>query len=237
MKIKPFIFNWKGQYANTIQKEIALLELKRYPTIINSDDTKTEFGWVNIGDDCYFGAQFAKAVEIFLESDDDVLFHVQGDASYTDWEQLFLDAEKYYDMCDWGIYAPNVDYTWYDSSRTDIDTLDFPIEGLKIVANTDCTCWFIHRDILEAYSKRNLKLEQYKMGWSWDIILPALSFLMQRPVVRDYNHTIEHPQGTAYNTQQAEMEMRALFESLPADLKQAFAYIKGDRNRLAEYYA
>jgi hypothetical protein len=139
-------------------------------------------------------------------------------------------------MSDWGIYAPNVDYTWYDSSRTDITSLYFPIEGLKIVANTDCTCWFIHRDILKLYKERNLNLEQYKMGWSWDIILPSLCFINQRPVIRDYNHTIQHPLGTGYDTNQAEKEMQQLYDTLPEDLQEAFRYIKGDRENLTKYY-
>lgn len=237
MKIKPFIFNWNGQYENTVLKERQLADIKIPATIINSDDNHNQPDWVNIGNECYFGAQFAKAVELFLESDADVLFHIQGDASYDNWEKLCSDAKTYFEMTEWGIYAPNVDYTWYYSSRTDVDTLDFPIPGLKIVANTDCTCWFIHRDILQSYKERDLKLEQYKMGWSWDIILPAIAYISQRPVIRDYNHTVQHPKGTNYNVEQAEKEMNDLFYSLPTDLKLAFACIKGDRNKLAEYYA
>lgn len=235
MNIQTFIFNWRGQYENTIKKETQLKSLGKSPIVINSDDEYNNVdGWVHIGDNCYFGEQFAKAVELF---DGDVLFHVQADASYDNWEQLYSDAKKYFDQTEWGIYAPNVDYTWYDSSRTDITSLEFPIEGLKIVANTDCTCWFVHKDIIDLYKKRDLKLEQYKMGWSWDIVLPAICYINQRPVIRDYNHTINHPQGTNYNTQQAEKEMWDLFKSLPEDLQEAFSYIKGDRQQLAKYYA
>jgi hypothetical protein len=235
MNIQTFIFNWRGQYEKTVEKEKQLKAIGKSPIVINSDDAYNDIeGWHHIGDDCYFGEQFAKAIELF---DSDILFHVQADASYDNWEKLYADAEKYFEETDWGIYAPNVDYTWYDSSRTDITSVDFPIEGLKIVANTDCTCWFIHKDIIDLYKKRNLKLEQYKMGWSWDIVLPAICYINQRPVIRDYNHTVNHPQGTSYNTQQAEKEMWDLFQSLPNDLKEAFSYIKGDRQQLAKYYA
>lgn len=235
MKIQTFIFNWRGQYEKTLEKEKILNALGRNPFVINSDENYSNIDrWYHIGEDCYFGEQFAKAVELF---DGDILFHIQADASYDNWAQLYSDAEKYFEQTDWGIYAPNVDYTWYDSSRTDIDSLDFPIPGLKIVANTDCTCWFIHKDIINLYRERNLKLEQYKMGWSWDIILPTLCYLNQRPVIRDYNHTVSHPRGTNYNVQQAEKEMWELFESLPKDMQEAFSYIKGDRQQLAKYYA
>lgn len=235
MNIQTFIFNWRGQYEKTIEKEKQLKSLGKSPIVINSDDTYNNVeGWYHIGDACYFGEQFAKAVELF---DGDILFHVQADASYDNWEQLYSDAEKHFEQTDWGIYAPNVDYTWYDSSRTDITSLEFPIPGLKIVANTDCTCWFIHKDIINLYKERDLKLEQYRMGWSWDIVLPAICYVNQRPVIRDYNHTVQHPQGTNYDTQQAEKEMWDLFQSLPNDLKEAFSYIKGDRQQLAKYYA
>ena len=139
-------------------------------------------------------------------------------------------------MTDWGIYAPNVDYTWYDSTRADIHSIDFPVDQLKIVANTDCTCWFIHKDIINMLKERKLDLSPYKMGWCWDIVLPALCFINRRPVIRDYAHTIDHPRGTNYNTTQAEKEMWQFYGTLPKDLKEAFGYIKGDRERLSKYY-
>lgn len=234
MKIQTFIFNWRGQYEKTIEKEIQLLSIGKQPIVINSDDEKTEKGWHDIGEASYFTDQFLKAIELF---DGDILFHIQGDASYKDWAKLYADAEKYFEETEWGIYAPNVDYTWYDASRTDIDSIGFPIDKLKIVANTDCTCWFIHKDVINWYKESKLDFSQYKMGWCWDIIFPALCYINKRPVIRDYSHTIDHPRGTNYNTDQAEKEMWQLYETLPKDLKEAFGYIKGDREKLSKYYA
>jgi hypothetical protein len=236
MNIQTFIFNWRGQYSKTRAKELQLRAIGVEPVVINSDDTITHEHWHNIGDDSYFNAQFLKALEVFDASDCDVLFHVQADASYDNWKQLYDDAEKYYEMTDWGIYAPNVDYTWYDSSRTDVAALDFPIDKLKIVANTDCTCWFIHKDIIDEFKARKIDMTKYKMGWGWDIVFPAIAFINKRPVIRDYNHTIEHPRGTNYDTDKAEQEMWALYNSLEPDVKQAFGYIKGDKEKLSEYY-
>lgn len=235
MKIQTFIFNWRGQYENTIKKQDQLKAIGVTPIVINSDDNHnlTDPNWHNIGEDSYFNAQFLKVIELF---DGDVLFHVQADASYDNWKQLYEDAEKYYEMTDWGIYAPNVDYTWYDSSRTDVTSLEFPIDKLKIVANTDCTCWFIHKDIIDEFKKRNIDMTKYKMGWGWDIIFPAIAFINKRPVIRDYGHTIEHPRGTNYDTGKAEQEMWDLYNSLEPDVKQAFGFIKGNKELLASYY-
>jgi hypothetical protein len=106
-----------------------------------------------------------------------------------------------------------------------------------MVANTDCTCWFIHKDIIDEAKKRNIDFAPYKMGWSFDIVYTALSYLNKRPVIRDYNFTIDHPPGTNYNKTQAEQEMLILYSKLSADIQEAFRYIKQDKEKLAKYYA
>ena len=40
---------------------------------------------------------------------------------------------------------------------------------------------------------------QMKMGWGWDLVMNGICFLKKRPVIRDYNHVVEHDKGTAYN--------------------------------------
>ena len=234
MKIQTFIFNWRGQYEKTKEKIKQLKKLKIAPIVINSDDNyKKEKGWYHIGEDSYFTAQFLKALELF---DGDALFHIQADASYDNWKQLYVDAEKHFNEFNWGIYAPNIDYTWYDADKTDLNAFEIPNYNLKMVANTDCTCWFIHKDIINEAKNRGVNFAPYKMGWSFDIVYPALSFMLKRPVLRDYSHTIQHPEGTNYNKEQAEWEMRSLYLSLPADIQEAFGYIKSDKTKLYKYY-
>jgi len=233
MKIQTFIFNWRGQYNNTIEKINQFKEIGITPIIINSDENHEEKEWINIGEDSYFTAQFLKALELF---DADILFHIQADASYNNWQALMDDAVKYYDKYEWGVYAPNVDYTWYDSSKTDVDRLQLPDANLKMVANTDCTCWFISKQLIDLVRNREIDFSPYKMEWSFDIVYPALSHMMKRPVLRDYSHTIDHPVGTNYNKEQAEKEMLELYNSLPKDVKEGFYAIKVDRSRLYNYY-
>lgn len=235
MNIQTFIFNWRGQYTKTVEKVLQLKAIGVNPIVINSDDEHTDPGWVNIGEESYFTAQFLKAIDL-LAPDADVLFHIQGDASYDNWEQLYTDAKKYYEIYRWGIYAPNVDYTWYNSDRTDLSHFEFEEQNLKMVANTDCTCWFVHRDIIQMAKDKGIDFSPYKMGWSFDIIYPALCYISKRLVLRDYAHTILHPEGTNYNKDQAEKEMIELFNSCPQDVKQAFSYIKSDISKLYNYY-
>lgn len=234
MKIQTFIFNWRGQYDKVLYKIKQFNAIGIDPIIINSDDECEALNdWYNIGEQSYFADQMLKALELF---DGDVFFHVQGDASYDNWQQLIDDAKKSFEEDKWGIYAPNVDYTWYDRTRTDLDAFQIDNTNLKMVANTDCTCWFIHKDIINEANKRKIDFSPYKMGWSFDIVYPALSHMMKRPVLRDYSHTIDHPLGTNYNKEQAEKEMLELYNSLPKDVKEGFYAIKVDRSRLYNYY-
>lgn len=233
MNIQTFIFNWRGQYENTVYKINQLRQIGVEPIIINSDESHEMPDWHNIGEDSYFTAQFIKALELFTG---DILFHIQADASYDNWQQLYDDAIKTFNDTKCGIYAPNVDYTWYDSTRTDIDSIRMYTKNLKAVANTDCTCWFIHRDIIELYKQRNLDFSPYTMGWCWDIVFHALSYMNKRVVLRDYSHTIQHPRGTNYNKELAEKEMWQLYNSLDPDIQEAFGYIKSNRYNLVKYF-
>jgi hypothetical protein len=165
------------------------------------------------------------------------MFHIQADASYSNWAEIYAGAEECFDTYNWGIYAPNVNYTWYDSSRTDLTSFELDEPHYKMVANPDCTCWFIHKDIINEAKNRGVDFAPYQMGWSFDIVYTALGYINKRPVIRDYRYTIDHPPGTNYNKTQAEKEMYTLYASLPTDIQQAFRSIKQDKEQLAQYYA
>jgi hypothetical protein len=234
MQIHSFIFNWRGQFEKTKEKEKILSAIPDVKvTVINSDESHMDEDWVHIGEQSFFTDQFNTALKLFQG---DIFWHVQGDASYDKWKELVDDAKKYFNKYEWGVYAPNVDYTWYDSSRTDISGLVVSDVNLKIVGCPDCTCWFIHKDIINDFKERKIDMTPYTMGWGWDIIMPAFSFIRKRPVFRDYNHTIDHPPGTNYNKDKAEEEMLQLYNNLPDDLKLLFSYIKGDRSKIVSYF-
>jgi hypothetical protein len=55
--------------------------------VINSDETLSDAGWINVGDDAYFTKQFITALARF---DGDVLFHMQGDGSYANWQGVII---------------------------------------------------------------------------------------------------------------------------------------------------
>jgi len=239
--IQPFIFNWRNQFEKTCATEDALKEIFGEVTVINSDEENTRPGWIDLGDSAYFGGQFNKALELFKRGEKKVLLHVQGDATYHDWDTLVKDARKYYNLYEWGIYAPDIMNVWYTPEHTDINGIESEDENIKMVACTDETVWFIHADVLDEYYNRGLlehmTPDKLKFGWGWDLVMNAVSFLMGRPVMRDYNHPINHPKGTNYNKEAAGVEMGNLWSALTDDMKECISHIKGDREKLIKYFS
>jgi hypothetical protein len=234
MNIQTFLFNWPNQIQNTKYKIEQLKKIDVKPIIINSDDTYNHITeWYNIGNECYFGKQFEKAIELF---DGDVLFQILADASYEEWSRLYTDAEKYFHDVNCGIYAPNANYTGWTPDRSDIEDLYTNDKKVKIVVNTDCICWFIHRDIIDLYKERNLNLGKYKLGWPWDSTLCAISHLNKRYVLRDYGHTVMHPRSTNYNSKEAVNELLDSWKLLPKDIKYAFDLMFNDKYLLKKLY-
>ena len=237
--IQPFIFNWKNKFKNTCEIEDSLKKIFNDVIVINSDEINTRAGWINIGEESYFTSQFRKALELFHD-DKKVLMHVQGDTKYNNYEKLVNDARKYYSNYEWGIYAPDITNIWYSSDKVDIEGIECEDENIKMVSCTDETVWFIHRDIIDGYNMRNLSEimthEKIKMGWGWDLVMNGISFIMGRPVIRDYSHKIQHEKGTNYDKDLASNEMGNLWTSLPENLKECITYIKGDREQLIKYF-
>lgn len=233
MNIQPFIFNWNNQFKKTCIIEDSIKKIFDKVTVINSDDNNSREGWIDIGNDCYFSDQFKKALELF---DGDILFHIQGDVSYDNWDKLVSDAKYYLDYYDAGIYAPNIDYTWYSSENAHIYSLESEHSNIKMVSCTDETVWFIRKEIIEEMIERKVDFSKNTMGWGWDLVFAGISFLNNKPVIRDYNHTIQHPKGTNYNKEKASQEMIDLWNSLDIDLREVISYIKGDREQIVKYF-
>lgn len=234
MNIQPFIFNWRGQYEKTCKIESDLKNIFDKVTVINSDDNNKKDEWVNIGEESYFAHQFLKAIELF---DGDIFFHIQGDITFDKWQDLVKDGIKYFDEFGWGIYAPNVDYTWYSANNADVNTIQFKqYENLKVVSNPDCTVWMIHKDVLSILKNAVPQLSHLKYGWGLDLLLCANSFLQKRLVIRDYNYTVQHPQGTGYAQEEAYKEMQYLIEKCDHNLQTTIHTIRFYKDELVHYF-
>jgi hypothetical protein len=234
LAIHPFLFNWKRQFEKACRIEDDLTKIFGKVTVINSDDDNTRDGWINVGDSCYFGEQFRRAVELF---DGDILFHVQGDVEYDNWKKLVDDAKFYFRFYEAGIYAPNVDYSFWLPERTDINGRELEHKNLKLVASTDETVWFIRKEVVQGIKERQIDMTLNPLGWGWCCVLSTISYSKGLPVIRDYRHTIKHPYGMGYNVDAATKGMDDMISSLGDDLRAMYGHIRGDREQLLQFLA
>jgi len=235
--VQPFIFNWPGQYENVCKIEYELTKIFKNVFVINSDEVNFKDEWINIGNDAYFSEQFKKCLNLY-DRNKKVLFHIQGDTQYDDWKGLVDDALKYFDHYEWGIYAPDIANIWYISEYADINSIDSSHDNIKMCACTDETVWFIHSDVIKDFDKRNLlnAFVNNKMGWGWDLVMCSLSFLMKRPVIRDYKHRIDHKLGTNYNKEEASKEMIQLMSRLENEIRECMDCIKTSKDDISRYF-
>jgi hypothetical protein len=230
-RIVPFIFNWKNQFENAKRIQDELKTTFDDVVVINSDDHHSREGWIDIGNECYFKAQFFKALELF---DGDILFHIQADASYDNWPAVVASALVALNSYRWGVFAPHVDFTPWPSVRTDIESEYLREPNLRLVNCTDCTCWFIHRDIIDQFKQHAALFATNKFGMGIDLTMAALSYFNRRPVIRDYSHTIAHPRLRGYDNEAAKVELAAYVEGVDAALKPILNWMLGDRQPLSQ---
>jgi hypothetical protein len=224
IKIHAFIFNWRGQYENTLKLEKEFLNKGLYKvTVINSDDNNKKDNWVNIGEDGYFGDQFKKALELF---DGDIFFHVQSDITFYNWSAIIDAIITNWKIYEYGIYAPNVDYTSWVSERVDKRIINY--NNLREVSMTDCSCWAIHHSIINEFKLKylnNISLSKY--GYGIDVSICAMAVKKSMLVLRDYDFTVNNPKNTGYPKDAAKEMMILYYNSLKdADLYTIIKSIK-----------
>jgi hypothetical protein len=236
--IQPFIFNWKGHFETACRTEESLNDIFEKVIVINSDEENTRPGWVDVGDGAYFGEQFKTLLDYFLPSDHKAFLHIQADATYDRWEDVSKDAVKYFNKYRWGIYAPNVHHTVHTSDLVDLGSINCEDPNLKLCLCTDETVWFVHRDVVEDAHQRGM-LDALKIctrGWGWDVVLHLCSFQLGRPVLRDYNHNVSHPEGTGYDKDAAIREFNQLLQDprIPSILAKLYHHEHKDACEIAK---
>ena len=237
-RVVAFVFNWRGHFWRAAATENQLRQVFPRVIVINSEEGRTRPGWIDVGGDAYFTRQFFTALDHF---DGDVLFHLQADASYHDWQAVADAAVRCWRRYQWGVFAPNVEFTGWPAANVDIEPV-FAEPHLRLVANTDCTCWLIARPILDAFRERRDLFVDNRYGWGIDLTMAALAFLQGRPVLRDYGNTVVHRQGRGYDNAAAhaeyqtflarvDPELRAMVDLLLRDRQQALSYSAARRGR------
>lgn len=218
MRVHTFVFNWPGHFEAALQLENVAREFSHKVTVINSDPHHTAGGWVDLGNEAYFGEQFATACEMF---DGDVLFHIQADAGHNNWSSLVSTALETFAAYDCGIYAPQIDRHSHIGNELPAAsaTLSPPSEHLRVVSNTDCTAWFIHSSVMRHLVEYAPLMRLNRFGLGIDVLAAALAFSQKRLVLRDDRYVINHPSGTGYSLEEAAVQLRKFISHLPPEIR------------------
>jgi len=217
--VEYYIFNWKATLDNVLYYENKMKECNKNYKVVNIVEDYTYPNWIQLDDSYYFTKQFNTAIENFKG---DFYFHIQGDVKTDiDFNEIENKMLEIYNKTNFGVYAPNVDWTFWDQKAIIANS---NLEYLKFVRTTDCSFWCIHKDIIEEYKKYAKIMEEHnKFGWAVDLLICALSYVRGRKVLRDYRYTVNHPTSTAYDKTDAEIEMHNLVNHLPKDVGMAYS--------------
>lgn len=232
MRIQVFVFAWQGQWSNARALEAVAQKSGIDLRVIASGDPGFGTNWVVLDKDAHFGDQFREALKLF---DGDVLLHIQADVMVPDMPRLVLRAQEQFANPRIGIWAPDVKYTTWTSSRSSLGTrlaaendLD---PRLEPVINTDCLCWALRGSVADALRSTPLTISHY--GWGLDLAAAALCHLQNMIVVRDCFMRVSHPRGTGYAAEAAAEECHRYFASLTPELQGAINLLRLSSQALA----
>jgi hypothetical protein len=216
MKVHVFVFCWPGQVENARRIHDAVRVHADALHVIDASaeaPDETRAGWTAIDSDAFYGRQFAEALQRF---EGDVLLQIQADAASDDWARLIgVMRQRYEKIEKLGIWAPEIDYTWWTTERARLYDLP-PGTGLVGVGQTDCIVWALKRNIV-AFLK-TLDYGSNRFGWGIDWAAIAFAMVNRQLVLRDTTVSVSHPKGSGYGHQDAKAAMTRFLQQLPMDV-------------------
>lgn len=202
MKIQSFIFNWNDNFDNAINLYNQCKLVSDCSIISSTCHVYNSDHIVEIGEDAYFVEQWNKALELFQPDTYDYLLHIQSDAYTNDVVRFVEKSMNIRDETNWGIYAPNVDWSAWNEThileRNYKDLLD-----VHMVVGTDVTCWMLHKDVL-IRAPRYFDISANKYGHGVDLLYYKICRrILKRPIIKDYEFKVIHSNKTSYPTKEA----------------------------------
>jgi hypothetical protein len=197
MRIKSFVFNWNDNHENARNLQQQFDKVSDCTVISSTEMGFPDDNWVEIGWEKYFVGQWNKALELYDPKEYDVLLHAQADAHTDQVEEIVAAALKAFETTEWGIYAPNVDWSsWGEKHIIDRDYAG--LENVHRMGGSDVTFWMVHTDILLRIP-RKFNEEKNTYGHGIDILYYNIcNRVLKRPILRDYNFTVDHEKATSY---------------------------------------
>jgi hypothetical protein len=190
-----YIFNWHKTTQNAINMYNIVTKYCKNCYIINCDENfknNENYNCIQLDDNYYFGGQFETSIKDI--PDNKFFCNIVADMDINiDWMKLFDNAIDAFNSYEIGVYSP------YDINSGHQDRHELLDKCLYNITNTDCTCWFIHPNII----KKIKNIEYYNIcnyGWGIDIMIMKESKKQNLLTIRDYSIEIVQPKNSSgYN--------------------------------------
>lgn len=214
MNFFSYIVCWDEVYNNVLNIENDFTSLNVPHKVINSG-SRLHDNWMNVGDIRYY-RQLHKAVKDFDRSYE-YMFWLAGDVSYNNWSDFIDRANESVSLYNVFAYAPHLtSEPWHEGSSKIINlTLD---NKMLLSIQTDGIAVILHKDIVDMLEKYldfvadKTDITQLTSGWGMDMIWSAYSIYMNKLVLRDNMHILNHPAGSSYGHDRASKELKIILD-------------------------
>lgn len=194
-----YIFNY-GQMENalTLRSQFDAIGVRAYVLDSASGEDVPELDYVFEFPNIYYSGLWNEALSMFSGSH---LMVITSDVKIPDASRLINNAKQFFKSDKAWIYAPNVNYTFWNY---DLGSLPDIGRNIKQVPNTDGMCWMLSSDA--AFSVGNVDNEINKIGFGIDLLAAMLAYRENKLVGRDYSIEVIHPQTRSYDSSEAEKQ-------------------------------
>ena len=224
-RIHAFVISWAGKHTNSIDIAGKIKNQVSRTTIIYSDPDSefslhTSCEALRVPDDWFWGRKFKACLDL---CESDLMLVIQGDVSCDNWAaavdrcaQSFGCNEKI------GVYAPLVDYAYFDLNKTFIERLNST--SLSIVALVDGIAFAISRPVVNRL--KNLSYDDNNYGWG--ILWAAVSYAYSHGLIAvlDDSVKVSHPKSRGYDSGAAHRKMVQFLQQLSLDERVHFKLLQ-----------
>jgi uncharacterized membrane protein len=210
--LHAFIICWAGKEENVETIARSIVGVADRVTVIYSTQDESERNgsgeWVQVPNEWFYGRKFRRTLEL---STADITLQIQGDVSCGDWKTLIERCRHVYETTPAvGIWAPEVDYTWWDTEAVGIHR---DVEKqLTYVSNTDGIIWSFSKSVRERLSQFTYEMNNF--GWGVECAAIAHAYANNMLVLRDMTTAVVHPVGCGYGRVEASQQMATFLEQL-----------------------
>lgn len=212
MSCEVWIVSWTGQHDNAAHIQAELDAVGASTRVIWSDRNeglqRSGAGWLQVPNAKFLGSKFET---ILSHLDSDVLLMITADARHRRWASLYaqcIDAFARYPHL--GIWSPIVDFSPWRIDMVKVANL--PGTSLVKVVQTDSIVWALSRPVIDRL--RGLDYSGNNLGWGIDALASAYCHANGLLVAMDTSVHVDHPKGTAYNTELADRQFKTFLAQL-----------------------